>query len=90
MSRDDFICPVCGADVPAKARACPECGADEKTGWSDNTIYDGTGIEDPDDFDYEDWKRREGVRGARSSGRQRMIWLAALAMLLLLIFLLLR
>jgi RNA polymerase subunit RPABC4/transcription elongation factor Spt4 len=90
MSRDDFICPVCGATVPAKARACPECGSDEKTGWSDNTIYDGTGVEDPDEFDYEDWKRREGVRGAERSGRQKMIWLAALVMLLLVIFLLLR
>ena len=90
MSRDDFICPVCGATVPAKARACPECGSDEKTGWSDNTIYDDTGIEDPDEFDYEDWKRREGVRGASPSGRQKMIWLAAVVMLLLFIFLLLR
>ncbi len=59
MSRNDFICPNCGAEVPATARACPECGADEKTGWSDNTIYNGTDIEDPDEFDYEDWQRRE-------------------------------
>src|SRR5580765_5868287 len=61
MPGDDFICPNCGAEVPANALACPGCGADEKTGWSPETIYDGTGIEDPDDdeFDYEDWKRRE-------------------------------
>jgi RNA polymerase subunit RPABC4/transcription elongation factor Spt4 len=55
----DFQCPNCGADVPARAKACPECGADERTGWSDETIYDGTGIEDPNEFDYEDWRRRE-------------------------------
>ena len=61
MPSEDFICPNCGADVPAKARACPECGADEKTGWSANTIYDGTDIVDPDkdEFDYEDRQRRE-------------------------------
>ena len=58
-SNDPFICPACGAEVPAKAKACPECGSDEKTGWSENTVYDGTDIEDPEEFNYEDWKRRE-------------------------------
>lgn len=23
------------------ATACPECGSDERTGWSENTLYDG-------------------------------------------------
>ncbi len=57
---ETFTCPNCGADVPARAKACPACGADEETGWSDERHYDGAGIEDPDDFDYEDWQRREG------------------------------
>jgi hypothetical protein len=36
------ICPACGAEVPPRARACPECGADEKTGWNEEaTEYDG-------------------------------------------------
>jgi len=35
-------CPVCGEDLPPRARACPHCGADEKTGWDENaTRYDG-------------------------------------------------
>ncbi len=68
MAEEDFICPVCGAEVPAKAKACPECGSDEKTGWADNTIYDGTDIEDPEEFDYEDWKRREFGRRKPSIG----------------------
>ena len=35
-------CPVCGAEVPPNAKACPECGADERTGWNeDMTLYDG-------------------------------------------------
>jgi RNA polymerase subunit RPABC4/transcription elongation factor Spt4 len=89
MPHDDFICPVCGAEVPAKAKACPECGSDEKTGWSDKTIYDGTGIEDPEDFDYEDWKRREGVAGHRSR-REWLIWIVAVLALGLMVFLLLR
>ncbi len=27
--------------MPIKALSCPECGSDEKTGWSEDTIYDG-------------------------------------------------
>jgi hypothetical protein len=27
--------------VPIKAKSCPDCGSDEKTGWSEDTIYDG-------------------------------------------------
>ena len=42
---DYFVCPNCGAEVPQKALACPECGADDQTGWSEDTLYDGTGIE---------------------------------------------
>lgn len=34
-----FECPVCGTEVPNKARACPECGSDEDTGWSDAAHY---------------------------------------------------
>jgi hypothetical protein len=34
-------CAVCGADIPPKAKACPECGADERTGWREQSIYDG-------------------------------------------------
>ena len=89
MPDDNFICPSCGAEVPAKAKACPECGADEKTGWSENTIYDGTGIEDPDEFDYEDWKRRELGGGARRGSRAWLIWVVAVLMLALFLWLML-
>jgi hypothetical protein len=82
MSRDDCICPACGAEIPGNALACPECGADEKTGWSSDTIYDGTNIEDPDEFDYDDWKRREGDgRGPRRTRRQWFWWLIGLLVL---------
>lgn len=37
---DYFICPNCGAEVPVKSLSCPECGSDEKTGWSEDTMYD--------------------------------------------------
>lgn len=79
MAADDFICPHCGAEVPAKARACPECGADEKTGWSDDTIYDGTGIESAEDFDYAEWERQEGLRPPRR--RRLWVWVAGVLLL---------
>jgi RNA polymerase subunit RPABC4/transcription elongation factor Spt4 len=88
MSDEDFICPNCGAEVPARAKACPECGADEKTGWSDQTIYDGTGIEEPEDFDYADWQRREGV--GRPTARRILVWVGAVLMLALFVVLVLR
>lgn len=34
-----FTCPICGAEVPVKAKACPECGSDENTGWSEEAKY---------------------------------------------------
>ena len=83
-----FTCPNCGADVAEKAKACPECGADEQTGWSDSTFYDGTGIEDPAEFDHADWQRREGLAPPKRSRRQIIFWLAAVLMLGLFIWLL--
>ncbi len=84
---DTFICPTCGAEVPFKAMACPECGADEKTGWSDKTIYDATDIEDPDEdeFDYEEWKRREAGLSPRRSVREW--WWAIVAIIVTVAFL---
>ncbi len=90
MAEEDFICPVCGAQVPAKAKACPECGSDEKTGWSDNTIYDGTGIEEPEEFDYEDWKRREGLGGSRRPAIGWVWWAVGVLALVLLVWLMIR
>ena len=57
---DASICPVCGAEVPAGAAACPDCGADERTGWSGDTGDEiPAGYEGEDDFDYDDFVRRE-------------------------------
>ncbi|NJK63905.1 MAG: hypothetical protein HC921_15570 [Synechococcaceae cyanobacterium SM2_3_1] len=39
MMSDTFRCPNCGANVPVKAKACPECGSDEETGWSEAARY---------------------------------------------------
>lgn len=72
-----FPCPNCGADVPSGAAACPECGSDARTGWSDDTIYDGLDLPDPDDFDYEEWLRREEEKPAAV----RMPWRSRIALI---------
>jgi len=47
QSKPPSHCPVCGAEVPAKARACPECGADERAGWDEEaTRYDDLNLPD--------------------------------------------
>ena len=84
-----FTCPNCGADVALHAPACPACGADEQTGWSAATVYDGTGIEDPDEFDAADWQRREGIRQPKWTGQKILRWAVVLVMLGLFVLLLL-
>lgn len=39
-------CANCGAAIPADAKACPECGADERTGWREESVYDGLDLPD--------------------------------------------
>ena len=68
------VCPICGAEVPDRARACPECGADEKTGWSEEARYDSLGLPN-ESFDYGEYVKREfgGRRERRGPGIGR-IW----------------
>ena len=64
-----FECPVCGEDVPAKAKACPSCGACEKSGWGDT---EGDGLDLPgEDFDYEKFKEEEFGTPRKLKGKQR-------------------
>lgn len=83
------VCPNCGAEVPARARACPECGADENTGWSDEARYDALGLPDHS-FDYEEYTKQEFGEGRRHGVPGiRLVWqvIAALIVAALLYFL---
>ncbi|MBN2353083.1 MAG: hypothetical protein JXD23_10980 [Spirochaetales bacterium] len=61
-----FVCPNCGAVIPANrdlaaaSRACPECGSDEETGWSEEWYPDDS---EPDEEEHEgDARRKEIVK----------------------------
>ena len=84
-------CPVCGADVPAHARACPECGADERTGWNDETTrYDGLDLPDQD-FDYNETLENEGLKPtSRPKGVPVLWWVVGIILVLCLAYLLIR
>jgi len=58
-------CPVCGDHVPAGTRSCPACGADARTGWSEDTLYDGPDL--PDEAFEDD--ASAGRRAPRATGR---------------------
>ena len=86
------ICPNCGADVPANARACPECGSDEQTGWSDQAKLERLGVPSQE-FDYEEFVREEFATRegrVRPPGIRWLWWWVALVLLLVLGFLTLR
>lgn len=73
-----FVCPNCGADVPAKALACPECGADENAGWNE-TGYAGQGSADPEDsFDYREAFDREFGDAIKPEGIKPLWWITGI------------
>jgi hypothetical protein len=66
-SKNTFSCPVCGEDVPAKAKACPHCGACEKSGWNEEASG-ADGLDLPDEsFDSEKFTAEE-------FGTPRKLW----------------
>jgi hypothetical protein len=85
--KEEFDCPVCGETVPAGAKSCPECGACEKSGWSGEAYLDGVGLPDEkDDFDYDRWAEEQLNRAARPRGRAWIWWVAAVLVLLALLY----
>jgi predicted nucleic acid-binding Zn ribbon protein len=79
-SRAPETCANCGAAIPPKARACPECGADERTGWAEQSIYDGLDLPEDDD----ECEQADRSRQHRQS-RQWLWWLAGVILILLFI-----
>jgi hypothetical protein len=79
-------CPNCGADVPRRARACPECGACETTGWSAEAEADSLGLPD-EHFDYDEFVQKEfGPAPKRPRGVRPVWWATGIAVALALIW----
>ena len=83
------ICPNCGAEVPRGAKACPECGSDEKTGWSETAYADNLGLPD-EEFDYDDFVKREFGGETKPRGISWFWWVVAVVVLLGMLWLLFR
>ena len=76
------VCPVCGEDVPRGVLACPECGADHNSGWREDVErYDGVDL--PDEFDYEEFTRKEFGSSPKPAGISALWWVTALILLAL-------
>jgi len=83
------ICPNCGADVPARAKACPECGSDDQTGWSSEAETSGLDLPE-ENFNYEKFVETEfGARKNSPSGLPWFWWIAAVAVIAALVWLML-
>ena len=77
------ICPVCGEDVPRRSLACPTCGADHNSGWRiDADAHDALDLPD-DDFDYDEFVRREFGSSAKPVGIKTIWWITAIILLAL-------
>jgi hypothetical protein len=83
--RTPDVCPVCNEEVPSGALACPECGADHNSGWRENAdAYDGVNLPD-DDFNYDDFVKREFDSRVKSAGLKMIWWIAGIVLIAALI-----
>jgi hypothetical protein len=83
-------CPNCGAEVPPRAKACPECGSCEETGWSEAAATSGLNLPD-EEFDYDDFTKREfGEKTPKPRGIKWFWWVVAVGVVTVLLWMLLR
>ena len=74
-------CPNCGADLPRRARACPDCGSCEQTGWSERAGHEGLGLPD-EEFDYDQFVAEEfAPEKKRPRGVHPFWWFVAFGLL---------
>ena len=77
------ICPVCEAEVPRNAQACPECGADHNSGWrEDADVRDALGADDAE-FSYDTFVRQEFGHSPKPKGVKTIWWLTAIVLIFL-------
>lgn len=75
-------CPVCGVDVPRGALACPECGADHDSGWREDADS-SDGLDLPhEDFNYDEFVRREFGSSFKPAGIKPLWWVTAILLII--------
>jgi uncharacterized membrane protein YvbJ len=80
--RTPEVCPVCGADVPRNALACPQCGADHNSGWrEDAESHEALDLPD-EDFNYDEFVRREFGASVKPAGMKMIWWITAILILI--------
>ena len=81
-ARPPAECANCGTALPARARACPECGADERTGWREASVYDG--LELPESAWSDDAATSPERKAPRVNGLAWYWWTAGVVLVVLL------
>lgn len=88
IKADYFICPDCGAEVRVGSRGCTRCASERATKtwdtrkpWEQDEAYDGTGLPEEEDFDYESFLDEEFGGGKRRTGREWFWWGTAVVVL---------
>ena len=80
-ARTPELCPVCNEEVSPGALACPECGADHNSGWRENAdAYDALNLPD-DDFNYDDFVKREFGSRVKPAGLKMVSWIAGIVLI---------
>jgi hypothetical protein len=78
--RPPEICPVCDADVPPNARACPNCGACYESGWREDgeadEAIDYDLVDLPDEVLDEEELRAKHARQVKRSIPSKWRWVA--------------
>jgi hypothetical protein len=64
---DWYACPSCGAEVRVGSRGCPSCRSGAAPNWQQDESLDGLDLpDDPQEFDYNDFVKREFGGGGPS------------------------
>ena len=77
------VCPVCDADVPPNAKACPECGACYNSGWkvdddSEEQEIDYSVLDLPDDVYDEEERRAVKAKASQKGIPTKWRWIAVI------------
>ena len=75
-----------GAEVRVGAKGCPDCGSDDNTGWKEDETEVGALDLPEEDFDYDEFTRREfGAGRVKPHGIAWKWWVTAIVLLILII-----